>query len=739
MATPFAASAPPASPDQQFEQGFFQLAYDKLQSRLFNLLPYLIGFEVIRKEPDGTRAVGVFGFRSDNGHVLFVPAFFINGTVRELDVLYSKNNRQFYPLNEDFAQLFLRDDPTGMGRLSSETRQELERSRPSPDTRDMSFPPAYGRTVHASVTLPEFLQAGGNRVKQAMTGLLRASPAFTSTVLRLHPMDKLASALVPEKSGPADHPAVEVLAPKAAPADLKVKAVRDGYVVIDRRTSDQKSRFGEVQAQTRFSSVTSPGFHTYLTDNGTTRHGLVLVPQELTTSFNTSRALVVDLQSGTPPTVHQVDSLGDVITAARHEIKGFAKVHSRLTNPVDVRPGYEEWLLVDKDLNCAGPFEVVLNYLDARRIRRLVVRRCAFHPNARHEDRHQHSSNAAEDRWPRTNLYEEKSQDQHRITLVFSKEDEGPLRRSGRLVVVPRGWRLLRLNRYGCGPCPAVCATDPSDGQTESNICREQEDKERREAGRPGRMVHLTSLMRQQKLADFQLRKDASGLSAVSQGETRRYDTELAAKVGMIMDFGFDDEDARRLVERAGRDGRVSGCIKQAVTGNYSAVYRDEPPSYNELGQPTTFGIPYEEVVPHDPSYSGDPTALGLGVTDPNAASQGMPSLQDVRQAANLASSHQREVFDTGTIAMLAKYVDPASKVVTYLPSFTTTLDRLGRMLFMLNWDMEKFQKMYGPDELPELQELLTNVFRNLGDLVIFLTRKFPDLSINRSSQAPPE
>ena len=96
-----AAGAPPqGSPDQQFEQGFFQLAYDKLQSKLYNLLPHMVGFEIVTKASDGTKAVGVFGFKSDNGQIIYVPAFFINGKVKDLDVMYSRNNNQFYPLND---------------------------------------------------------------------------------------------------------------------------------------------------------------------------------------------------------------------------------------------------------------------------------------------------------------------------------------------------------------------------------------------------------------------------------------------------------------------------------------------------------------------------------------------------------------------------------------------------------------------------------------------------------------
>ena len=43
---------------------------------------------------------------------------------------------------------------------------------------------------------------------------------------------------------------------------------------------------------------------------------------------------------------------------------------------------------------------------------------------------------------------------------------------------------------------------------------------------------------------------------------------------------------------------------------------------------------------------------------------------------------------------------------------------------------------MYGRSELPELSEMLTNVFDNLGDLIIFLKRKQPELSIDMQQDA---
>ena len=121
------------SPSDEMEQAFFQLAFERLQEKLYNLLPYMVGFEIADRSQDGSKLLGVFGFKSNNGQMIFVPAFFINGDVKGVDLMYSKNNEQFYPLNEDFAELFLKDDSTGIGDVTKKTRQEINRNMPMTD------------------------------------------------------------------------------------------------------------------------------------------------------------------------------------------------------------------------------------------------------------------------------------------------------------------------------------------------------------------------------------------------------------------------------------------------------------------------------------------------------------------------------------------------------------------------------------------------------------------------------
>lgn len=274
------AGAPPqGSPDQQFEQGFFQLAYDKLQSKLYNLLPYMVGFEIVNKASDGTKAVGVFGFKSDNGQIIYVPAFFINGKVKDLDVMYSRNNNQFYPLNEDYAELFLKDDATGLGGVSEQSRKDIEKQNPGSDMRDLVFPPRTGRVSYASVI--DFISDGDDNIKAAAWSLMHEYPEFTEALHRFYTPEQIAEAVRPVEKVAAPQSSVEVVTPDSAPPELKVKAMTSGFAVIDRRKEDAKSRYGILSYTDKFTNPTQPGFYAYLTALGTLRHGLVLQPLSL--------------------------------------------------------------------------------------------------------------------------------------------------------------------------------------------------------------------------------------------------------------------------------------------------------------------------------------------------------------------------------------------------------------------------------------------------------------------------
>ena len=715
------------APDQQFESGLFQLAYDKLQGKLFNLLPYLVGFEVVNKTPDGTKAVGVFGFRSDNGQVLYVPVFYINAKIKDLDVMYSRNLNQFFPLTEDYAALFLKDDITGIGSVSDQKRKDIESQNTPVDMRDMVFPPRTGRIAYASAL--EFIGSGDDNIKAAAWTAMNEFPEFTEALNRFYSPEEISTALAPNVKEAAQS-VVEVVDAAKAPAELKPKAMTNGFAVIDRRKDDAKSRYGLVSYIDKFTNPSEPGFYSYLTEIGNLRYGLVLMPYSLYANFRSDCQLVVDLQAKKKGQCYVVGGDDRVFIREAIKVADYSAVHKLMMPPVDGEPSFSKlYILINEQLKAIEPFRIRMNYLDDRGMRRLKVEPDRFGSltcgPCEYED------TRAKDRWPKTNQFEPKKTDRYAITLVFTKKEGDSLEYRGNVIYVPKGFKLLEVSTGDYVSASYDSKETEETRKKKQDAAREEE--ERIKAGKPGKICHLTSFMREVGVYPFTVRTNGSEFFVNVGQASKKYADPIKAKIGMVVNFGLDEADAIELIDGVKELHPTEGYFKTAVTGDFTHTLHDEPESYNELGQPTTYGIPYQATAPTDHFYQGDPTQRGLAVT--NGPDQGAWADNDAQNASSMAAHGQKQIFDTSAIAMISKYVDPTSKVISYLPNFVDTLDKLGRMLFMVYWETDKFQKMYGTDELPELIELIRNVFRNLGDLVIFLKRKFPDISINTSEQ----
>ena len=82
--------------DTTFEQNFFQLAFTYIRDKIPNLLDYMLGFEVVNKNDEGTQAVGLFKF-DVGGRQLFVPVFYKNVELKGADLLYNQGQDRFVP------------------------------------------------------------------------------------------------------------------------------------------------------------------------------------------------------------------------------------------------------------------------------------------------------------------------------------------------------------------------------------------------------------------------------------------------------------------------------------------------------------------------------------------------------------------------------------------------------------------------------------------------------------------
>ena len=737
-----------AGVDAEFEQSFFQLAYQKLQEKLHNLLPFLVGFEVIDKSEDGANAKGVFGFRSNNGQIVFVPAFFINGDVQGLDMFYSKNHEQFYPLTEDFAELFLKDDITGIGNAAKDTKEQVMRDMHFQDLRNMTTPPQTGRQSYAecrlddlsdedvlnmkalpkntkTASLTSFLTKASDRTKDTFFKLMEKDANFCESVTRFYTPQEIAKSLVHHKKAAAPEPKVQVILPadleKAAKLSLdeKQELLTRGHIILDKRAEEEKTRHGVFTFKDKFTNPGESGFYSYLTDLGTMRFGFVLMkPVELNSGFPSEDALVLDLDAKDKGQAYVVKSK-NLFVKDQYKIKDFSQVHNMMEEAAEAKPSYRQsYILINENLKSSSPFRVVQNYKDGNGIRRIKIEMMKgdFHPCCSTDNREpQYHGNAyKKPSYPRT------------ITLVFTKKSGDTLEYRGDMVFVPKGFKVLGIRSDGPS-YPEYKAEDTQEQRDKKRIEHEKEMEEYK-AGKPGPLSTLLGSLRERNVFPFTLHSNGSEYFLNIKDAKKEYKNPLEAKIALVLNVGLGEKEAEELIASVKPGRTINGFMKFAYTGDMTPYLLDNVPSTNVLGQQEYQPWTVENSLPTGDYYVGDPTRLGLG---DKPETQGIE--EAVQQATQMAQGGQKEIFDTHSIAALSKYTEPAEKVNEYMPDFVSALDKLGRMLFLIHADTNKFEEMYGRDELPELVELLTSVFNNLGDLVVFLKRKFPTVSVGNA------
>jgi hypothetical protein len=734
---------PKYAADDQIEGAFFQLAYQRLQDTLKNLIPYLVGFEIVKKNEDNTKALGVFGFRSKSGQILYVPAFFVNGKVKTLDLLYSKNNEQFYPLNEDFAEMFIKEELLGLGENSKESRTDIMRDATQGDYRQMSVPPRTGRYAIASVL--DYVENSDELTKKSFTNLIEKDAEFCEALLRFYPLEKIAKAIVTEdgtkyrKSDKANKKIDLVKVVKATDKDEVKKLTQSdketlmtqGYVIIDERAQDQKSSFGAVDYLKKFTNPTDSGFYSYVTKLGGLRYGLLIVrPKQLQQDFATDDTLVIDLDSKEGNTY--VRDHKQVFIKDQIRVQDYSIVHKMMVDPAEAKPGYSNiYILINENLKATQPFRINANFKDASGIRRISVEPYTEYCGCSHG----HSS-GPKDRpgsihaLPRGNFYEHPKRADE-IMLVMTKKQGDRFEYKDTMLYVPGGFKLLKINpakQHHGGSWESSFDLSKKDKEDRDKVKKEQEsEKEKYFRGEPGNPGSLHGMLRDKNIFPMSVHTNGSEYFVDIDGAKKKYDDPLKAKIAMVTELGLDHKAGSDLIDSLVPGFSKKGHVKLAFTGDIYPQPFEEQPYTNEFGQSTYVGVGQENTLPTMDSYTGNPTRQDLGT---------MPEIKGidpkfVSQAIQLAQNGQKEIFDTHMIGALAKYVSVGDKVSEYIPSIVEAMDRLGRILFLLHWETDKFKDMYGRGDLPELVELVTSVFKNMGELVIFLKRKSPELSIN--------
>lgn len=133
--------------ETEFEQAFSSLAYAYLRDKAPRLLDHMVGFQLLDRNEDNTKAVGVFGFNISS-QWLYAPVFFLNGDLKGHELLYIKKNDSFVPMKENWVNYLMGRKPHVLGEGSARKLQEL--GGVYPDIRSLSISPTIGGGKRAS-------------------------------------------------------------------------------------------------------------------------------------------------------------------------------------------------------------------------------------------------------------------------------------------------------------------------------------------------------------------------------------------------------------------------------------------------------------------------------------------------------------------------------------------------------------------------------------------------------------
>jgi hypothetical protein len=752
-----AKSADVESPDEvQLEQDFGRLAYTFLKDRAAGLMPYLLGFEVVEREEDGSRAVGIFGFKIGKSY-FYVPSFFVNNQIKGMDLLYSKDSDMFIPLREPWIDYLVNRQTITLGGDPNETDNELNQQFESPRMDFLAEPPSSPRggskTASAMDVIhdgfgtwnalqqtmveclekdAEFQQAwagaiaklsgeplpfeksadgsqlidwiqkkGGVRAVNSLLRTITENAEFAKAAMTFYPnvdslfVTKFAAELAPEKQAAK----ITVITEKTDYLNGKEKKrlVRDGFTIHDTRDDSEKSEVYEVDYEKRFSSPDRSGLFNVLMRTGGTTQAWVFMPSN---AAGCDHCVVVDTDAknyflAEPSAVYV---RGDEFVEGKNAFAE-AKASSKM------EPG-KKYILINDKGDCTKPFEVrSVIAEDGKRVKMRV-----YWKDYPKYDRptYGHDFDTLGGR-NRGDVCCSPCSDADYIQLA--DYDGKNLSNSGKdTLVIPANWKALEL------------------GTPKKSMDNYEAEKVMEDMFQPGSMNDVFDALSKHafhKLAvgcddglEYYVRFDGDFVD----GKPMNYKSAMLHLVGK---YGLDTDDAEVMLKdaRAHYKSRRMVKLSQMVGASMPAP---PPQSYGvdqftgaQVAPPQVDNV-YGQTVGQTPPQNSVVPGFNLG----GEAEMDMGAAGLAQEAANAG---QKQVFDHAAIGGLSNLYDSAAVIDSYVPELLKSLDRLGRIIFLFYWKNEEFAERYGEEDLAEMEDMLRGVFKSYGDLVLKLRQKSID------------
>jgi hypothetical protein len=728
--------------DSNFELKFSQLADSRLQEKVPSLYPYRVGFQLIDKNEEDTKGVGVMAFVLD-GQWLYAPVFFIKGNLKGLELLFVKNKDMFVPLKDSWISFVKKGEARSLG--EGKDRQQVRSKKPdmihmmlSPQEKisneqdtlidNATLESMFSKFAEQQKDLVSEMPKLGKVAFQNLINNMEKSEELTEAIFRFYtPEDlrKIAKSIddidVEDASGKSEDQKTREIKLKQEGEDTAdtdaisaavIKSKIDTSPVITEKIllkadanpskASTNTPIGDVTIITSTSDEKAKG----LSDKEKeilSKDGLFIKDERPSTSmvFNTD----VQNHSFTNPTENGIYDvlLADGTTSPMLIL--FPNTHFKKTEIT--HSGYHanaERRIEPK------PEVAVIDLSEPKAFRMIKAKDILGVPTGKLEESvYNKVKNIPE--FTRKTYLEDKSTcylivDKKKNSCVarfpydmdgrkrYSKDsDTLPVAHPGSSIkftgndgklVVQRDILYIPKGAVGLPEthesCPFMLGTVNT---------------------------FLFNMKKTAELDDLKIYSDRNGF-AITYGNEKRSSQKFnlnknAATILLVKDLGIAAPIAKKMIKEASDNHELPKSKRYLVktAANTNDIYD------LQTGQP------------------GESRRNAQAA--PLEQSNKLMPAQALRTAVNASNEGMKEVLDTSVLASLVSTTHSLELMGSYLSDLIKCMDKVGRMLFLYYWHNEEFKEQYGAQELVELEESLRDVFDSVGDLILFLREKSVD------------
>lgn len=716
-----------APDDLDMEKAFSDMASGFITNKLGDLMrdEHRVGFEIVKKNEDNTRMLGIFAFKVDQ-KLLFAVVFFLNGEIKG-PLLYRCDTQNFVPATKDWANYLIDNIEQSAGegiaksksRMGNDSRVMMTRlmERPKSASVKAAAIEEFGEDIEAGMLdrmleetrpgiLRKFLEEPGIG-KQAADLLVAAtedSPKFVAALAEQYPDPaNLMPASFEEKQAAVKDDNLEIIygftKEAAANADQYFK---DGFFLFDNRYLKDTCKVYLCDTTDEMENVCDLGVYDILRKDGGFENGCTVLP------------VVVKNCPWHDPQGPEATSLIIVKDGKlyMHE-KEVPMLGIRRANSVDggssITKGNMYIPYIKGQQSACEPIYVFdtrsvdgVTYASVKPISKgmLDSRSSIFVGDGlRDNDNNCFDITVNPDTKSRTrdNVY---GGDAVFIHISDAKEDDS---------------RYYR---------PAKLDTLATEGNQDAFIY----DK--------FKLPTVEVKFNKSAAYPYTFRDCTSDIESV--GLTRKESlVKLAAELRIAAPNAYE------ILDRVERDGNVKFRIEGlGLDKEASMLHIVGRPDWSESGVSDT-GLPMEELVQrkvlgisgdvnyHEVPHVGD----ALDPTKPT----GLPAMTivtaDPASLREIADTYSLpHVFEHGVVGTLADTFDASKLLDKYMASFEEALDAIGRALFLLYWKPEDFERNYGKDDMTNLEAQLESEYESFGALTLELLKK-----TGKQKQSEPE